>query len=154
MDTTTVKTVHEFLASHPVGVLSTSSKYGDPWGATVVFGVDENLTFYFMTRAKTRKYQNISINPQVAITITDAEQQITVQATGTAEQVKAEDMMDVVFKKLDKVKPAGAHHWIAPVYKVHKGDYMILQCKPDSLQYADFGRTPSGSLDSYIQQII
>lgn len=153
MDTTNV-TVHAFLTNHPVGVLSTSSKYGDPWGSTIVFAVDEDLTFYFMTRAKTRKYQNISINPHVAITVTDAEQQITVQAAGKVEQVEAEDMMDVVFEKLDKVKPSGTHHWIAPVYKVHKGDYMILKCKPDSLHYADFGRAPSGDSDSYIEQII
>lgn len=146
--------VYEFLTKQPVGVLSTASSNGEPWGSTVVFAVDEELNFYFMTRANTRKYENISANPQVAFTVTDPAGQKTVQAAGIIEKVATDDIIDVVFQKLDKVKPRGSEHWIAPVYKIHEGDYMILQFKPTTLQYADFSIPPTDTDTAFVEQII
>lgn len=154
MKQTNTNKVHEFLTSHPVGVLSTASPAGEPWGSTIVFATDEDLNFFFMTRANTRKYQNIAANPTVALTVTDESQQITVQAMGSVEKVAAEDIMEVVFHKLDKLRPKGSEHWIAPVYKIHEGDYMILQFTPKILQFADFSQSPADSDTSFIEQII
>jgi general stress protein 26 len=154
MEQDNTEKVHEFLAHHHVGVLSTTSSDGQPWGSAIIFATDENLNFYFMTRADTLKYQNIASNPKVAITITDESQQITVQASGTVKPVEAEDIMDVVFHKLDKLKPQGTTKWIAPVYKVHEGDYMILHFTPTKLQYADFTQTEVDAQSSDIEQII
>jgi general stress protein 26 len=151
---TDTRKVHEFLANHPVGVLSTASPSGEPWGSTVIFATDEELNFYFMTRANTQKYRNIAANPHVALTITDQARQITVQATGVAAKVATEDILEVVFQKLDKLKPQGSEHWVDPVYKIHEGDYMILQVKPTALQYADFSRPPEDADTKFIEQII
>lgn len=146
--------VYEFLKQQSTAVLSTASASGEPWGATVVFAVDEALHFYFMTRANTLKYQNIETNHHVAITVTDEATQTTVQASGVVERVAPEDVMDVVFHKLDKSKPHGARDWTAPVYKVHEGDYMVLRLKPSHLQYADFSQAATSANDTFIQQII
>lgn len=150
----TTTQVGEFLTQHPTGVLSTASLAGEPWGASVVFAIDDDLNFYFMTRANTLKYQNIAANPHVAITITDPAEQKTVQAAGVVEKVAAEDIIETVFKKLDKLKPQGSERWIAPVYKVHEGDYMVLRFKPTSLQYADFSVPPTDADTSFIEKII
>ncbi|MCW2763413.1 MAG: hypothetical protein JWR85_3614 [Marmoricola sp.] len=45
--------VHAFLRQHHMGVLSTVSSDGEPWGAAIYFIVDEDFTFYFVTRAET-----------------------------------------------------------------------------------------------------
>lgn len=154
MTPTNTTQVYEFLTQHPVGVLSTTSSTGEPWGSTIVFACDEDFTFYFMTRSNTQKYKNIAANPKVALTVTDQAAQTTVQAAGTAEPVAAEDMMNVVFQKLDKIKPTGTEHWIDPVYKIHEGDYMILQFKPTTLQYANFSQVPDNADTNFIEQII
>jgi general stress protein 26 len=154
MTHSTVAQVHDFLTQQPTGVLSTASSEGEPWAATVVFAVDEELNFYFMTRAKTLKYKNIATNPHIALTVTDPAGQKTVQAAGVVERVATEDIIETVFQKLDKVKPRGSEHWIAPVYKVHEGDYMILKLKPTYLQYADFSLAPLDPNSNFIERII
>jgi uncharacterized pyridoxamine 5'-phosphate oxidase family protein len=146
--------VQEFLKHHHMAVLSTVSEQGEPWGSSIIFAFDDDLNFFFMTRADTLKYKNIEAHPVVALTVTDEERQITVQAKGKISRVEAKDYMDVVFKKLAHVKPRGDFQWIPPVMKVHRGDYMILQFTPTVLQYADF-KQPKTDVDSeYIEQII
>lgn len=137
-----------------MAVLSTVTEDGKPWGSAITFAVDDDLNFFFMTRSDTLKFKNIEANPQVALTIADEETQITVQASGKISRVQAKDYMDVVFKKLAKVKPQGDSRWIPPVMKVHKGDYMILQFTPQTLQYADFKQPKTDIHSEYIEQII
>ena len=38
--------VHEFLKDHHMGILSTVSKDGKPWGAAINFVVDDKLNFF------------------------------------------------------------------------------------------------------------
>lgn len=144
----------EFLKKHHMGVLSTVSKDGHPWGSAIVYASDEDLKFYFVTRANTLKYQNIEQNPTVALTIADPEDQVTVQVQGTASRVPAKDYTDVVFKKLASVKPQGDANWAPPVMKVHKGDYMVLCITPSHVQYADFKQKKNDAFDEYIEQIL
>lgn len=137
-----------------MGVLSTVSEDGKPWGSAITFAVDEDLNFFFMTRMGTLKYKNIEANPVVSLTIADETDQITVQSVGKISRVEAKDYMDVAFKKLAHVKPRGDSQWMPPVIKVHKGDYMILQYTPSHLQYADFKQRNTDALTEYIEQII
>lgn len=148
------KKVHNFLKHHNMGVLSTVSASGEPWGSAVTFAHDEDLNFFFMTRSNTLKYKNIEANPTVALTVADEKDQVTVQAVGTITRVAAKDYMDVIFKKLASAKPRGDYHWVPPVIKVHKGDYMILQFTPKRLQYADFKQKKSDIHSDYIEQIL
>jgi uncharacterized pyridoxamine 5'-phosphate oxidase family protein len=146
--------VTEFLKDHHMAILSTVSENGKPWGSAIIFALDEDMNFFFMTRADTFKYKNIEANPNVAFTVADEERQITVQASGKVTRVDADDYMDVVFKKLASVKPRGDFQWVPPVIKVHKGDYMILQFTPSRLQYADFKQRKTDVHSEYIEQII
>lgn len=149
-----VDKVQEFLKQHHMAILSTVSEDGRPWGSAVIFAVDEDLNFFFMTRSDTLKYKNIVANPSVALTIADEADQVTVQSVGRVSRVEAKDYIDVVFKKLAHVKPRGDFQWVPPVIKVHRGDYMILQYTPSKLQYADFKQPKTDVHSDYIEQII
>ncbi len=142
------------MKDHHMAILSTISEEGEPWGSAIIFAIDEDLNFFFMTRADTLKYKNIEANPKVALTVADEEKQITVQARGKISRVEARDYMDVVFKKLADVKPRGDSQWVPPVMKVHKGDYMILRFTPSKLQYADFKQLKTDVHSEYIEHII
>lgn len=146
--------VHDFLRTHPMGVLSTVSEDGRPWGAAVYYVPDEDFNFYFVTRKNTHKYKNIEDNPFVAFTVADADDQVSVQAAGKLSKVPPEDYMDVVFTRIARIRPAGQYNWAPPVEKVHQGDYMALCLTPDSLRYADFKKPEVNLQTQTIQTII
>jgi general stress protein 26 len=146
--------VHAFLKQHPMGVLSTVSKDGAPWGAAIYYVADEDFNFYFVTRIETFKYQNLDKNPFVALTIADSDSQTTVQVAGKISKVPVEDYMDIVFDKLAKVKPKDDHNWVPPLTKVHKGNFMPLRITPTKVQYANYKDTKQDIHADYIEHII
>lgn len=137
-----------------MGVLSTVSADGEPWGAAIYYVADEDFTFYFVTRVETFKYQNLDKNPHAALTIADADAQTTVQASGLVTKLPPEEYVEIVFNKLGKIRPKGDPHWSPPLAKLHKGNYMPLQLLPTKLQYANYKDAKSDIHADYIEKII
>jgi general stress protein 26 len=148
------KRVTSFLKEHPMGILSTVSEDGTPWGAAVYFLADADFNIYFVTRAGSLKYQNIVKNPKVALTVADSESQVTVQLSGTVTTMPVQKYMDVFFDKFAKIRPDGDYEWAPPIDKVHEGNYMPLQLTPSKMQYADYGKRRIEVRGNYIDQII
>jgi general stress protein 26 len=146
--------VHNFLRQHHMGILSTVATDGKPWGSAIYFVVDEKFTFYFVTRADTYKYQNLESNPYVALTIADDASQTTVQLAGTISPLPHEDYLDVVFRRMTKIRPAGEPDWMPPIDKLRAGNYMPLVLTPAKLQYADYKHVKADSHADYIEQIL
>ena len=132
------KEVFNFLHQHPMGVLSTITDNGAPWGSAIYYVADEDFNFYFVTRMETFKYQNLDKMPLAALTIADSESQTTVQATGTISQLPVKDYADIVFGKLAKIKPDDDYTWMPPIAKIQKGNYMPLRLTPTKMQYANY----------------
>ena len=138
-----------------MGILSTVSSDGTPWGSAVYFVVDNDFKFYFVTRTGTLKFENVEANPKAALTIADSASQVTVQLTGTVSRVPVKEYFDVIFDKLGDIRPEGDNSWSPPIAKVHEGNYMPLCLTPVKLQYADYGhRKPDSPHHDYIEQII
>lgn len=150
----TRKTAHEFLKANPMAIISTASSEGEPWGSAVYYYVDEDLNFYFITRANTKKYDNIQQNMQAAITIADQATQTTVQASGTISLVPAEEYMSVLFDKFEEIKKVNDKYWAPPIEKIHEGNYIPLKLTPTKLQYANYSEKKSDPRASYIHKII
>jgi uncharacterized pyridoxamine 5'-phosphate oxidase family protein len=143
-----------FLWEHPMGVLSTVSPDGKPWGSAIYYVVDEDFNFFFITRSETFKYQNLDKTPFAALTIADSDSQTTVQVAGKISQVPVEDYQDIVFDKLAKIKPKDDINWMPPLMKIHKGNYMPLRLTPTKLQFANYKEMKSDIDAEYIQTII
>ncbi len=137
-----------------MGVLSTISEDGKPWGSAIYFVADDDFTCYFVTRADTHKYKNLTNRPAAALTVADEEHQTTVQIYGSVSTVPTYELMDVAFHKLEKIRPKGDINWVPPIYKVHKGDFMVMQLVPEKLQYADYSKPINDIHQDYIEQII
>jgi general stress protein 26 len=146
--------VHSFLRQHHMGILSTVSTEGKPWGSAIYFVADEQFTFYFVTRAETYKFQNLEANPYVALTIADPDSQTTVQLAGKISPLPYEDYLDVVFRRMTKIRPAHDHQWMPPIDKLRAGNYMPLVITPEKLQYADYSHTKADSHADYIEHIL
>jgi general stress protein 26 len=82
--TTSRERLAEFLRTHGIGVLATSSREGKPHAATVYLTCDQQFNIYFVTKKDTQKSRNLQENGQAAIAIYDAASQTTVQAEGAA----------------------------------------------------------------------
>ena len=146
--------VYEFLKSNHMGILSTVTEEGKPWGSAIFFVVDEDFNIFFVTRMETFKYQNMDKNSYAALTVADHETLTTVQLSGKITRVPAENYMDVIFNKLAAIEPKGKSDWTPPLMKVHKGDYIPLQLTPSTLQYADYSTRSSDIDHEYIEKII
>lgn len=146
--------VHEFLKKRHMAVLSTVSKDNQPWGSAIYFVADEEFNFFFVTRADTFKYQNLEAKPYAALTVADEATQTTVQASGKISKVPADEMLDIALNKLEKARPKGDINWVPPIYKVHKGDYMVLRLTPDKLQYANYSKQTTDIHKDYIEDVI
>lgn len=137
-----------------MGILSTVSDNGKPWGSAIYYVADEDFTCYFVTRADTHKYKNIKERSTAALTVADEDSQTTVQIYGSVSQVSTYELLDVAFHKLEKIRPKGDINWVPPIYKIHKGDFMVMQLIPESMQYADYSKHVSDIHQDYIEQII
>ena len=153
MNTSTRTKAKDFLNTHHLGVLSTVSDSNEPWGSAIYFALDDDLNCYFVTREDTRKFHNIDEQPLVAMTVVDETEQTTVQLQGKISKVPAADIMEVVFHKLENLKPKGAKNWQPPVLKVHKGDYMVLRITPSKMQYANYRQEKTDANSSYIEEV-
>lgn len=89
------KEVFEFLKKHENCVLATASRDGKPEAATMGFGIDEALNFYFTTGKSTRKYPNLVVNPQAAIVVGVSGAEATVQVDGRVELAEGEAAVKV-----------------------------------------------------------
>ncbi len=146
--------VHNFLKQNPMGVLSTVSPDGTPWGAAIYYVADEDFNFYFVTRTKTAKYHNLDKTPMAALTVADPASQTTVQVSGRVAKVPVDDYMDIVFDKLAQARPKGDSHWTPPAEKLRGGNYIPLKLTPSKLHYADYGRDKADPHAEYIERII
>ncbi len=83
--------VHTFLHHHPMGILSTITKDGKPWGSAIYFVADEDFNFYFVTRVETFKYENLDKTPFAALTIAGSDTPTTVQVSGKISELPVGD---------------------------------------------------------------
>ncbi len=86
-----IKTIYEFIKHEHLCVISTVNKDGKPEGATMAYSETPDLKLIFSTSTKTRKYENLLNNPDVAVVIGwDFNKYVTVQYNGIAKMEEGE----------------------------------------------------------------
>jgi len=77
--------IHEFIARHRYGVVSSLGSDGTPQSALVGIAVSPELEIFFDTLDSTRKIANLRANPRVSFVI-GWENEQTLQLEGTADE--------------------------------------------------------------------
>lgn len=90
----------DFLKEHIIAVVATTDKNHAPNAATILYHIDDDMNFFFMTRRQTRKYANIMENPRVAVVVGIGDGPGTVQAEGEAHLI--EDGLETFFENIKK----------------------------------------------------
>lgn len=120
-----------------IGVISTISKDNMPESATIFYVLEETLELYFITRSKTRKYQNIKSNPNVAFVISTINPPKTIQMSGIASEVDYEDGDIKRFEEL--AKKASEEFTMPPISQmVESGGMVFMKIRPTWIRFGNF----------------
>jgi general stress protein 26 len=120
--------VLSFLKS--VAIMSLSATNEDkPLSTILLFAVDNNFNFYFVTRAETYKAKTIINNPKVSLSVWEHKKML-VQVDGVAKQIKnpteIDNALDIIVAATEPMKD----FWPPVVRFKGQGDYVIFKIKP------------------------
>lgn len=91
----------KFLQSHYLATITTVAHDGEPQAATMLYLMDDDFNFYFVTRRHTRKYANLQSNNKVGMVITSTDNPETIQVQGEA-TTSPENLDDEFVAQLEK----------------------------------------------------
>ncbi len=130
----------QILKKEQIAVLSTNDSDNNVHGSTIFFIHDKNLNFFFLTKANTRKYENITANKRGALTVIFSNEQKTVQAEGVIEEIPrgAEEYHNAILQMSEKNAKQGGISWPPPVSKLPEADIVIYKLVVDWLRYSDY----------------
>lgn len=130
-----VEQTREFLQRCILAEVSTISPTGEPEVATVLYFVDPDFNFYFLTRRHTRKFNNLASNNKIGMVITSAETHETVQVQGETDL--ALENMDVFVVEIAK-RSELMEMYYGPFLKLNGLDFSVIKVKPYWLRYLNF----------------
>ena len=121
-----------FLAEHMWAVLATGRRDGTPQQSMVGYALDDVGRLLISTRSPTAKWQNITRNPQVCLTVPGGRLHVVVYGTAeaiTADPERAERTADVlaVVRGPERPDPASIAGWIENEARV------VLRVTPDKV---------------------
>jgi pyridoxine/pyridoxamine 5'-phosphate oxidase len=141
-------------ATHPFGTISTVSAASLPAAAAVYLWAKSDLTLYFSTRIHSEKFENISHNAMVAVTIADEVTLETIQMRGVARVItdanEVRDAMAYFHSVAGKAQTKWKAHsqvisrdalkadisrWVPPVAQMQGTMQAYVKITPDWLRY-------------------
>ncbi len=126
-----------------VGVISTTTS-DKPQAAVIYFVYDEHLNIYFATRKASRKYKNISVNPNAAFVIYNQKLLKTVQIEGVVSVVENPSEQGVHYSQL--VELAAHNNPLPPIDQLGESEIMFLKLTPTWARVGNFEITRTGDV--------
>jgi uncharacterized pyridoxamine 5'-phosphate oxidase family protein len=129
--------INEFIKSHSKAVIATVDVSGQPSTSSIFYVMDKNNELHFITKSQTKKFENLKINSKSAITITDKDKPIAVNAVGLVVEITDQAMRDEIMQEVFKLSYSELHDF-APIIKLHKGSFAVLKFIPKEAKMTDF----------------
>lgn len=143
------QSIHDFLSTHPIGVLATADPNGEPHAAVLYFSIDKNFEIMFTTKSETKKHDNLQHNPHAMLVSYEASSQTTVQVTGSVEEVTDPDLSERILAGTTMAAMQTSESGVAPIAKLEAGDYVAYTLQPTHISMAVFARPDPGGYDMY-----
>ena len=127
------KELLKFIKKQKLAVISTVSPDSIPEAAVLEFGETDELELIFDTFIKSRKYENLKVNPKAAFVI-GWDENITAQYLGEAVELEGEELQrckDYYFKKNPRAKEWDGREGIA-----------YFKVMPKWIKYSDLNKHP------------
>jgi len=147
----------EFIENNRAGSLATADKKGEPHVAVVFCFAEDDLAIYFTCRVESRKFKNILVRPEVALTFYDEANLITLQLSGTAVRVENIEEEQKILQKLFTLR-LNERNWPTPVVKMYESgatnEIAVLKVTPTEMTLSNFETQPDGRYKSFYHTII
>lgn len=151
------KKVEKFIMRNRAGALATVSDRNIPHVATVYCFIDNDFNFYFSTRVESRKFNNITHNPIVALTFSNEISITTVQLTGAAERVENFKTEQDVLRELFAYRH-GDPNWPMPPIKLFErnmtNELAVIKVVPNEMTYGSFAASKAGRYQPFFEKVI
>ncbi len=128
------KNTVSFLKEKFVMELATCSN-NKPAVAPVIYVMDKDLNFYFVTYRQTVKATNLLENPQCSFVVWDF-LRMSVQVSGKTEVVEDEAKKSWVVDAFADAATKDPSFW-APIFRIKRGDYILFKITPDWMRVLD-----------------
>ncbi len=142
--------VKAFLKLKFVAELATAN--GDkPTCSPVIYVIDDDLNFYFVTNIDTYKAKNILENPKVSMCVWEFNK-MSVQMDGIAEQVENEQKKEWVIEQFGDAATRDPNFW-APIFRIKRSDYVVYKIEPYWMRALDLTHNTVRSEESPYTEI-
>lgn len=132
-----------FLDSMRVGVLTSVDPSGDPHGSVIYFTVNKDFVLCFLTKANTKKADNILRNNRVMLVVFDPGTQTVAQVIGKTVQITDHYTLNAVSAEIYMTSIRNAKD-LPPITKFEAGDYVGFRIEPDQIRMAAYATPESG----------
>jgi nitroimidazol reductase NimA-like FMN-containing flavoprotein (pyridoxamine 5'-phosphate oxidase superfamily) len=139
-----------FLKDHFVMELATSYD-NQPTCSPVIYVLDDEGCFYFVTYRLSFKAQNLIKNPQCSLAIWEF-LKMCVQANGVAAVVEDQNRIEWVMDEFADAATRGPNFW-APIFRIQRGDYCVFKITPTWMRVLDLTHTTVRQADFLFTEI-
>ncbi len=130
--------ITKFLVDHPVAVLASVSKDGNPHGSTLYLGVDKNLHISFTTKRDTQKYKNIEHNNHIMLVSYDAKTQTVVQVVGHAIKVTDPEQQEAIYYQTIHAAQITGPDVVPPIARIAAGAFEAFTVDVDDIWISEY----------------
>lgn len=115
-----------------------------PLVSTLLFSVDDDFNFTFVTKENTRKMRAIQSNPSISLAVWDADTML-VEASGEATRLTSESNLDEALEQIASSAAARNNFW-PPILQYGKGEhYAVFSIKVNWMRVLDLRVTTISS---------
>ena len=145
--------MYTFLKETPIGVLSTIDPDGNPHGTVIYFTLNKQFRISFLTKADTRKYDNLMRHNHVMLTVFDARSQTTAQITGRAEEVTESAELNSIAGHILGASLQTSDSNVMPITKLEAGPYAAFHIQPLQIRMAMYARPNRGEYSDVFESV-
>jgi hypothetical protein len=145
--------IFDFLFSTSIGVLSSTDPDGDPHGAVIYFTITRDFVISFLTKAETKKYDNIVHHNHVMLTVFDASTQTTVQVTGIAKEIKSGVTINGIAGRVLGTSLKTSNAGLPPLNKLQAGSYVAFEIEPIQIRMAEYAHADPGGYNELFETV-
>ena len=145
--------IYDFLRANPVGVLSSVTPNGNPHGTVIYYTVDKAFAVAFLTKTRTRKFDNLKHNDHVMLTVFDSQAQTTAQISGDAVEIRDSYEINVVAGAILGASLKTSEAGVPPITKLEAGRYVAFKLAPVQIRMAVYARPDPGDYSDLFESI-
>jgi uncharacterized protein YhbP (UPF0306 family) len=145
--------IYNFLQANSIGVLSTVSPNSEPHGSVIYYSIDEHFIVHFLTKAKTRKFDNLAHNNHIMLTVFEPHSQTTAQVIGRAVEVTDSSKVNGIAGSVLGASLKTTTSGLLPITKLDAGTYSAFKVEPVQIRMAVYATSEQGDYEGIFESL-